>query len=224
MTEISRYHLAVARRRKKTVCLVSPVTSTRALSKRENLDNCEPRGEGLASRLPARTRIIVVLWWAPDTSLLSLRESLPLDSLSLSLSRPTLSSRFTVSARFTRNFAHHALANREITIYDYDSTIVIARLLVFINFIDRRKGIRDSFSWHETYSIFFILISIFEDHRGISSLAIRVVVVHRFPGGDPEIFSFTLISKRNVPFMEKRRFSFPLERRRKKKFLLWNSK
>lgn len=61
------------------------VTSTRTLSKRENLDNCEPRGEGLASRLPARTRIIVVLWWAPDTSLLSLRESLPLDS-SLSLS------------------------------------------------------------------------------------------------------------------------------------------
>lgn len=79
------------------------VTSTRTLSKRENLDNCEPRGEGLASRLPARTRIIVVLWWAPDTSLLSLRESLPLDSSLSLVPLSRLASRFP---RVSREISH----------------------------------------------------------------------------------------------------------------------
>lgn len=153
------------------------VTSTRTLSKRENLDNCEPRGEGLASRLPARTRIIVVLWWASDTSLLSLRESLPLDS-SLSLSRSTLSSRFTVSARFTRNFAQHALASRTITIYDYDSTIVItvcSRLPILLQAERRFFARRVLF----LYSHFDIRIT--------ERFPVWQFVVQRFPGGDPEI-------------------------------------
>lgn len=104
----SRYHLAVDEKN----CLSGfTVTSTRALSKISIIANRV--GEGLASRLPARTRIIVVLWWAPDTSLLSLRESLPLDS-SLSLSRSTLSSRFRAFHAKFRD--QHALANRTITI------------------------------------------------------------------------------------------------------------
>lgn len=168
------------------------VTSTRTLSKRENLDNCEPRGEGLASRLPARTRIIVVLWWAPDTSLLSLRESLPLDS-SLSLSRSTLSSRFTVSARFTRNFAQHESNDYDLWLRFDDRN---HGLLAFTNFITGRKEIL-----RETCSISLFSFR-YSDHREISSLAIRCSEV---PRGRPG--NFTLISKRNVPCVEKKRLS-----------------
>ena len=77
---------------------------------------------------------------------------------------------------------------------------------MFINFIDRRKGIR------ETYSIFFILISIFGDHRGISSLTIRVVVV---PRGRPRNFLlyFNLEAKRS--FRGKEKIFFPSRKKKK---------
>lgn len=182
------------------------VTSTRTLSKRENLDNCEPRGEGLASRLPARTRIIVVLWWAPDTSLLSLRESLPLDS-SLSLSFHSL-----VSLHGFRAFHAKFRTARACEANDYDLWLRFDDrnhgLLAFTNFITGRKEIL-----RETCSISLFSFR-YSDHREISSLAIRCSEV---PRGRPG--NFTLISKRNVFLAWKRKDSlwcapFPLERRK----------
>lgn len=107
----SRYHLAVDEKN----CLSGfTVTSTRALSKRENLDNCEPRwrGTGVAiagSHTNNRGFMMGARYFAPFSSRIASPRL-----LSLSLSRSTLSSRFRAFHAKFRD--QHALANRTITI------------------------------------------------------------------------------------------------------------
>lgn len=124
-----RYHLAVDEKN----CLSSfTVTSTRALSKRENLDNCEPRwrGTGVAiagSHTNNRGFMMGARYFAPFSSRIASPRL-----LSLSLSFHSLVS----LPRVSREISWPARACES---NNYDSTIVVSNhaFLVFINFIGR---------------------------------------------------------------------------------------
>lgn len=169
-----------------------PTSPTSALSKRESR-NCEPRSEALASRLAARTRIIVVLWWAPDTSLLSLRESwLPLGSCRFTLLASTKFCTIDRYMLFYRIFPRYA------------SKILRIRLT---NFRKRNESLLLSSRFVFSLSRWILMIRVVirdTSVLSISSCRIEVRIVKRnfqsensrrrcsrgtkFPGETPELF------------------------------------
>lgn len=169
-----------------------PTSPTSALSKRESR-NCEPRSEALASRLAARTRIIVVLWWAPDTSLLSLRESwLPLGSCRFTLLASTKFCTIDRYMLFYRIFPRYA------------SKILRIRLT---NFRKRNESLLLSSRFVFSLSRWILMIRVVTRDTSvlsISSCRIEVRIVKRnfqsensrrrcsrgtkFPGETPELF------------------------------------
>lgn len=215
---------------KKTVCLVSP-SRRREPSRNAKISIIANRvGEGLASRLPARTRIIVVLWWAPDTSLLSLRESLPLDS-SLSLSLVPLSR--LASARFTRNFVTSTrLRIEQLRFDDRSLESRFPRVYQFYRQIGERWFVVEILRVpRNTRRILFLYshFDIFGSQRDFQSGNSRCRC-SEVPRGRPRNFLLYFNLERNVPFVERKKKTFfgarllkEEERRRRRRTLSYDS-
>lgn len=225
MTE-SRYHLAVDEKN----CLSGfTVTSTRALSKRENLDNCEPRwrGTGVAiagSHTNNRGFMMGARYFAPFSSRIASPRLLSLSLVPLSR---------LASARFTRNFVTSTrLRIEQLRFDDRSLESRFPRVYQFYRQIGERGFVVEILRVpRNTRRILFLYshFDIFGSQRDFQSGNSRCRC-SEVPRGRPRNFLLYFNLERNVPFVERKKKTFfgarllkEEERRRRRRTLSYDS-